>query len=62
MAVPKKKSARSRSSTRRRAYMRKQQTKLLNFVERAVRNEKGAKKIAARKAPKSDKTITKIAA
>lgn len=42
--------------------MRKQQTKLLNFVERAVRNEKGAKKIAARKAPKSDKTITKIAA
>ncbi|MBI5414205.1 hypothetical protein HZA38_01690 [Candidatus Peregrinibacteria bacterium] len=64
MAVPKKKSARSRSTTRYNTYVRVRRKKLLNFVERAKRNERGLEKIEARtvKAKKKTKKITKIVA
>lgn len=62
MAVPKKKTAKSRSKVRYNAYVKKQQKKLLNFIERAKRNEKGAAQVLERFPEKSSVNITKIEA
>ena len=62
MAVPKKKTARSSSKSRHQTYVKKQQKKLLDFVERAKRNERGFNIVAAKKEKDTPDNITKIAA
>ncbi len=59
MAVPKKKTARSRSKVRYQAYVQKQQKKMFDFIEKAKRNERGAKKA---KTVSSSQEVTKIEA
>jgi ribosomal protein L32 len=45
MAVPKKRPAKSRSKVRYSAYVKRMQKKLINFVERAKRNERGLERV-----------------
>jgi ribosomal protein L32 len=63
MAVPKKKTSKSRTQTRYKTFVKTQQRKLMNFVERAKRNERGLAKVtAAPKKSTTKKKVTKIAA
>ncbi len=62
MAVPKKKTAKSSSQTRYKTYVKTRQKTILDFVERAKRNEKGLEKISKRQEKPSKKKVTKISA
>ena len=63
MAVPKKRTARSRSKVRYTAYVKRQEKKLLSFIERAKRNERGLEKVQkASGSAKKEAKVTKIEA
>ncbi len=62
MAVPKKKKSSSATKRQRNAYVVSQHKKLMGFVDRSARNEKGKAIVDAEKLLKTKENVTVVQA